>query len=37
VVSPVAGRRLVEIENPSACATVDYKLCGLAIALHVCN
>jgi hypothetical protein len=27
----------VEIENPSVCAMVDYKLCGLAIALHVCN
>jgi hypothetical protein len=23
VVSPVARRRLVEIENPTACATVD--------------
>jgi hypothetical protein len=37
VVSPVARRQLVEIENPSACATVDYTLCGLATALHVCN
>jgi hypothetical protein len=30
---PVARRRLVETENPSACATEDCKVCGIAIAL----
>jgi hypothetical protein len=34
VVRPVARRRLVETENPSACATVDCKVCEIAIALY---
>jgi hypothetical protein len=34
---PVAKRQLVETGNPSACATVDCNLCGLAIVLHACN
>jgi hypothetical protein len=35
MVRPVARRRLVETENPSACAKVDCKVCGIAIALYV--
>jgi hypothetical protein len=30
----VAMKRLVETENPSACATVKFKLCKSAIALY---
>jgi hypothetical protein len=30
----IAGRRLVEQENPSACATVDCKVCKRNIALY---
>jgi hypothetical protein len=30
----VARRRLVERENPSACATVNWKVCISAIALY---
>jgi hypothetical protein len=30
----VAGRRLVERENPSACATVNCKVCKTEIALY---
>jgi hypothetical protein len=30
----VLRRRLVETKNPSACATVDSKLCKSAIALY---
>jgi hypothetical protein len=34
VLRSVAGRRLVKTENPSACATVNWKLCKSAIALY---
>jgi hypothetical protein len=34
VLRSVARRRLVETENPSACATVNWNLCKSAIALH---
>jgi hypothetical protein len=37
VLSTVAGWRLVETENPSACATVVCKLCKWAIALYWCT
>jgi hypothetical protein len=30
----VARRRLVETENPSACATLNCKVCKSAIALY---
>jgi hypothetical protein len=30
----VARRRLVETENPSACATVNWNVCKSAIALY---
>jgi hypothetical protein len=30
----VARRRLVETENPRACATVDWKVCQSATALY---
>jgi hypothetical protein len=30
----VARRRLVETENPSACATVNWSVCKSAIALY---
>jgi hypothetical protein len=32
--SSVARRRLVETENPSACATVNWNVCKSAIALY---
>jgi hypothetical protein len=35
VVRPIARRQLVETENPSARATVDCNVCGIAIALFV--
>jgi hypothetical protein len=35
VLRSVARRRLVETENPSACATVNCKLCKLATALYL--
>jgi hypothetical protein len=31
----VARRRLVKTDNPSACATVNWKLCKSAIALYL--
>jgi hypothetical protein len=31
----VASRRLVSMENPSACATVNWKVCKSAIALYL--
>jgi hypothetical protein len=31
----VARRRLVKTDNPSACATVNWKLCKSAIALNL--
>jgi hypothetical protein len=31
----VARIRLLETENPSACATVNWKLCKSGIALHL--
>jgi hypothetical protein len=34
VLRSVARRRLVKTENPSACATVNCKLCKSAIALY---
>jgi hypothetical protein len=34
VLRSVARRRLVETENPSACATVNWKVCKSAIALY---
>jgi hypothetical protein len=34
VLRSVARRRLVEIVNPSACATVKCKLCKSAISLY---
>jgi hypothetical protein len=34
VLRSVAGRQLVEEENPSACATVNWKVCKSAIALY---
>jgi hypothetical protein len=34
VLRSVARRRLMETENPSACATVNCKLCKSAIALY---
>jgi hypothetical protein len=34
VLRSVARRRLVETENPSACATVNWKVCISAIALY---
>jgi hypothetical protein len=37
VLRPVAKRRPVETKDPSACATVVCNVCGLAIALHVCD
>jgi hypothetical protein len=36
VLRSVTGRRLVETENPNACATVNCKVCILAIALYCC-
>jgi hypothetical protein len=35
VLSSVTRRRLVKTENPSACAMVNWKVCKLAIALHL--
>jgi hypothetical protein len=35
VVRPVARRRLVEFGNPSACATVNCNVHGIAIVLYV--
>jgi hypothetical protein len=34
VLRSVARRRLVETENPSACATVNWNVCKSAIALY---
>jgi hypothetical protein len=34
VLSSIARRRLVQTGNPSVCATVDWKVCKLAIALY---
>jgi hypothetical protein len=34
VLRSVATRRLVETENPSACATVNWNVCKSAIALY---
>jgi hypothetical protein len=34
VLRSVARRRLVETESPSACATLNCKLCETAIALY---
>jgi hypothetical protein len=34
VLRSVARRRLVETENPSACATVNWKVCNSVIALY---
>jgi hypothetical protein len=34
VLRSVARRRLIESENPSACATVNWKVCKSAIALY---
>jgi hypothetical protein len=33
VLRSVARRRLVKTENPSACATVNWKMCRISIAL----
>jgi hypothetical protein len=35
VLGSIARRPLVEIENPSACATVNWKVCKSAIALYL--
>jgi hypothetical protein len=35
ILRSVARRRLVKTENPSVCATVDWKLCKSAIALYL--
>jgi hypothetical protein len=35
VLESAARRRLVEIEYPSACATVNCKMCRIAIALYL--
>jgi hypothetical protein len=34
VTKSVARIRLMKIENPSACGTVNWKVCGIAIALY---
>jgi hypothetical protein len=34
VLRAISGRRLVETENPSACATVCCKVCKRAITLY---
>jgi hypothetical protein len=34
VLRSVARRRLVKVENPSACATVNLKVCKYAIAVY---
>jgi hypothetical protein len=36
VLRSVARRRLVKTESPSACATVNWKVCKSAIALIAC-
>jgi hypothetical protein len=36
VLRPVARIRLVKTGNPSACATVNLKVCKSAIALYLC-
>jgi hypothetical protein len=35
VLRAVARRRLVETGNPSACATLNWKICKSAIALYL--
>jgi hypothetical protein len=35
VLRSVARRRLVKTENPSACATVNWKLCKSVIELYL--
>jgi hypothetical protein len=35
VLRSVARRRLLKTENPSACATVNWKVCKSAIALYL--
>jgi hypothetical protein len=35
VLRSVARRRLVKTEDPSACATVNWKVCKSAIALYL--
>jgi hypothetical protein len=34
VLRSVARRQLVEIENPGACATVNWKVCKSAIVMY---
>jgi hypothetical protein len=34
VMKSVASRRLVKCENPSACVTMNWKVCRIAIALY---
>jgi hypothetical protein len=35
VLRSVARRRVLKTEDPSACATVNWKLCKTAIALYL--